>query len=288
MDIFSTNLRWPNLPRLGCIDTAKLWQDLRMDPVEYHFPLLDVYCERHDEWTDKIRVMGLDGGIMVDYRTLPGLDRLFNYIYNQAGWMRPEIYVVSDLGRKGIGPWAALSVVSRSNPIMLLGKDLVAQLDEIELTFVIGHETAYIMGYTDEWRKDMSLSHLIREFAESRRLAELEKMSPDTDWRALYRQLMRNSRTMEMRCDRLGMLICGDYQKAATALIAVTLKSHQLAKRVHLENYLAVQRAVLCEAPAAGPISMNNGHPFLPDRILSLSEFNQSGQLESFKRFFQR
>lgn len=288
MDLLSNNASLQNLPKLGSINMDQLWDSIPMRPIDCNAPMLDYYMERHDSWTEKIRLMGLDGGLLVDYRVLPALDSLVQYLYSQCGWSRPEIYVVSDLGRKGIDSWSAVSVVSDKKPVILLGTHLVELLNEIELAFIIGHETAHLLGYNNAWRKDMSLSFLIRELVETNRQKELQRIVPNMPWQSTYLQIMANCRAMEMRCDRLGLLLCGDYTAASHSLLAVTLKSEKLARSVNLDSYLAVQEPLLATSPAAGPISVNAGHPFLPYRIKSMFAFIQDGSFGRFSRMYMR
>ncbi|MBN1894608.1 M48 family metalloprotease [bacterium] len=288
MKVISRDIRTESLPRLGTIDLAQLWESIPLTRIAADLPGLDRYEARHDEWTEKIRIIGLDGGLLVDYRLLPGLDRLFEYLYSQAGWARPEVYVVSDLGRKGVDAWSAISVVSNRRPIMLLGTQLVENLNEVELAFVIGHETGHLLGYSSEWRRDMSMGFLIRDLIDSDQEDVLNRMGPGKDWRSLYRQVMGNCQRMESRCDRIGLLMCGDWKQAATALLSVALKSADLARSIDLEKYLAVQVPLLVTAPVAGPINMNAGHPFIPFRINALLDFVKSGHFDSFLKRFAR
>lgn len=288
MDLLSNHASIDQLPKLGSIDVNRLWESIPMLPINCNSPMLDRYMERHDAWTEKIRLMGLDGGLLVDFRVLPALDKLVQYLYSQSGWTRPEIYVVSDMGRKGIDSWSAVSVVSDKRPVILLGTQLVELLNESELAFIIGHETAHLIGYNNDWRKDMSLSFLIRELVETNRHTELHHIVPGIQWQTAYLQIMANCRAMEMRCDRLGLLLCGDFNAASRSLLAVTLKSEKLARSVDLHSYLAVQEPLLATSPVAGPISVNAGHPFLPFRIKSLLEFVQSGSFNQFSRMYMR
>ncbi|MBN2202411.1 M48 family metalloprotease [bacterium] len=288
MDLTSKDICIESLPRLGAIDLNQLWESVPLTPVEARVPGLDRYEARHDEWTEKIRIMGLDGGLLVDYRLLPGLDRLFEYLYSQSGWARPEVYIVSDMGRRGIDSWSAVSVVSQKRPIMLLGTRLVESLSEVELAFVIGHETGHLLSYTSEWSRDMSLGFLIRDLVDNNQQETLERVLPGRKWMNVYRQVMANCRSMEIRCDRMGLLMCGDWKQAASALLSVALKSAVLARRVDLEKYLSVQYPLLATAPVAGPISMNAGHPFVPYRINALMDFVRAGHFQSSLRRFGR
>lgn len=288
MDILNSQVELGSLPKLGRVDVKKLWESFPLEKIDCSLPLLDAYLERHDEWTEKIRIIGLDGGILVDYRVLPGLDHLVEYLYSQSGWARPEAYVVSGLGRKGIDSWSAVSVMSKTKPVLLLGTDLVESLDAVELAFVIGHETGHLLGYTGEWREAISLSFLIREFVEGNRQEELAAFLPGFPWREVYRRIMSNCRTMEVRCDRLGLILCGDWRRAATALLATSFKSADLARNIDLQKYLSVQLPLLSTSPAAGPISVNAGHPFVPYRIKSLLDFVNSGDFDYFMRLFKQ
>lgn len=287
MDMMNLNFDLDLLPKLRYVDTNKLWQDFPIKPTACQLDMLDIYCQRHDDWTQKLRVLGLDGGILVDHRLLPGLDRLINYMYYQMGWARPEVYIVSDLGRKGIGPWSAVSVVSTDQPIILLGIELVQNLDELELAFIIAHESAHLLDYSGAYRKEMSLSFLIRDYAESNRLTELTKLAPGYNWNQMYMQIMANCRVMEMRCDLLGLLLTGNLGKCVSALLTATLKNVDLARSINLDTYLQVQEPLLSSAPAAKPISFNVGHPFMPDRIKMLNDFVKNGQLETFTQIFR-
>jgi Zn-dependent protease with chaperone function len=287
MDMMSLKFDLELLPKLHFIDTKKLWENFPVTHTDCNLSLLNIYCQRHDEWTQKIRVLGLDGGILVDRRLVPGLDRLISHIYNQMGWARPEVYIVSDLGRKGIGPWSAVSVVSTNQPIILLGIELVQNLDEFELAFIIAHESAHLLDYSGEYRKEMSLSFLIRDYAESNRLMELNALAPGYDWYQIYRQIMSNCRVMEMRCDLLGLLLTGNLEKCVSALLTATLKNVKLARSIDMETYLQVQEPLLSSAPQAKPISFNAGHPFMPDRIKMLNAFVKNGQLDIFTQLFR-
>ena len=288
MDLFSKTANLAALPRLGPIDTERLWEDIPLDSVPVSAPCLETYRRRHDQWTDKIRNMGLDGGLLADYRLVPGLDRLLSYIHSQAGWARPEVYLVSDLDRKGIHAWSAVSAVSRTRPVILLGTELATQLDEVELAFVIAHETGHLLNYTGVNRDGVTLSFMIREFVESGREKELESLLPGWSWQELYRRIMANCRAVEERCDRLGLLVCGDAGKAATALLSVVLNSSTLARQIDLTGYQAVQVPLLSTLPEAGPVSVNAGHPFVPFRIRKLREFHDGGGLSYFGRLFMR
>lgn len=288
MNVLSRQIETGSLPRLGHIDLATLWKDLPLLPMGNSLPDLSVYEARHDEWTDKIRIMGLDGGLLVDYRILPGLDRLLEYLYGQAGWARPEVYVVSDLGRKGVDPWSAVSVVSHHCPVILLGSSLVDTMTEVELAFVVGHETGHLLSYSGQWRKEMSLSFLIRQLADSNSLSELDELFPGNGWRRIYREVMENCRIMETRCDRLGLLMCGELAGASAALLLVALKSPGLARSVDVASYLVVHYPLLATAPAAGPISVNAGHPFVPQRIQAMSDFVNGGQCRALAAEFAR
>ncbi|KPK95340.1 MAG: hypothetical protein AMJ94_00135 [Deltaproteobacteria bacterium SM23_61] len=288
MDILNSQVELDSLPKLGRVDVKKLWEPFPLEKINCSFPLLDPYLQRHDEWTEKIRIIGLDGGILIDYRVLPGLDHLVEYLYSQSGWARPEAYVVSGLGRKGIDSWSAVSVLSKTKPVLLLGTDLVENLDIVELAFVIGHETGHLLGYTGEWRKEISLSFLIREFVEGSREQELAAFLPGFPWREIYQRIMSNCRTMEVRCDRLGLILCGDWRRAASALLATSFKSAGLARNIDLQKYLSVQIPLLSTSPAAGPISVNAGHPFVPFRIKSLLDFVNSGDFDYLTRLFKQ
>lgn len=275
------------LPRPLPVDTDRLWADLPLDPVGLANGLLEPYLIRHDHWTDKLRVVGLDAGILVDYRTLPGLDRLVDRIYGPAGWTRPEIYIVSDIGRKGINEWTANAAVGPAGrSVMLLGSRLVEELNVTELAFVIGHEAAHLVHYTDLWRQQMALSHMIRHFVENERLAELQRLDANQDWLALYRTIMANARTVEIRCDRLGVALCGHPEAAARALLSVVLRGVNFVRHINLDAYLAVQVPQLATAPEAGPFTVNSDHPFVPYRIQALFEFARSGKLNAFVQQF--
>lgn len=288
MNVQKDDLSFKSLPKLGQIDIRKLWEPLTLHPIQKQLPILGVYIKKHDEWTEKIRIMGLDGGLLADYRILPGLDRLIEYIYSQSGWARPEIYVVSGMGRKGIDAWSAVSVVSHTKPVILLGTHLLEELDSVELAFILGHETGHLLSYTSEWKEEMSLSFLIRDFIEGNREEDLIKMAPTVDWRDVYRMIMTNCRTMEVRCDRLGLLLSGDLQKSARALMATALKSMKLAQQIDIHKYLSVQLPLLTTSPAAGPISVNAEHPYVPQRIKYLFDFVDSGDYDYFTRLFCR
>jgi Zn-dependent protease with chaperone function len=111
---------------------------------------------------------------------------------------------------------------------------------------------------------------------------------PDQSWREIYGTVMSNSRNMETRCDRLGLLLCGDWKSGASALLTVALKSVRLARAVDPDRYLSVQYPLLATAPALGPITVNAGHPFVPFRVRSLLDFVNSGRYEFFQRLFGR
>jgi len=288
MDIFSPQIDFSALPHLGFIDVNQLWQDIAVKPIQCSSSLLSMYRQRHDEWTEKIRVIGLDGGLLVDYRVVPGLDRLVSYIHSQTGWARPEVYVVSDIGRKGVDSWSAVSVVSRKRPVILLGVDLVNTLDEVELAFVIAHETGHLLNYTGANQDGVTLSFLIKEFVETGRENELEQIIPEYRWQDIYRKIMSNCRHVETRCDRLGLLICGNYEKSASALLTATLKHPSIAKSVNIEQYLTVQTPLLETSPEASPINVNIGHPYLPYRIKYLKDFITTGQMVFYLRQFKR
>lgn len=288
MDIFSRSVSLHALPRLGTINTEQLWVDIALDPVPVAVPCLEEYRRRHDQWTDKIRIMGLDGGILVDYRLVPGLDLLLDYIHSQAGWARPEVYLVSDLNRKGIHAWSAISAVSRTRPVILLGTELANQLDEVELAFVIAHETGHLLSYTGINQDGVTLSFMIREFVESGRENELEALLPGWSWQELYLRIMANCRAAEARCDRLGLLVCGNIRKAGTALLSVVLNNSDMARKIDLAGYQAIQYPMLSTLPEAEPVSVNAGHPFVPYRIKMLQHFHDGGGLEYFTRLFTR
>ena len=289
MNALSNQINTGDLPRLGRIDLTALWEDIPLRSVVHSFPPeLSAFEARHDEWTEKIRIMGLDGGLLVDYRILPGLDRLVESLYGPAGWARPEVYVVSDLGRKGIDSWSAISVVSKRQPVILLGSSLVETMTEVELAFVVGHETGHLLSYTGRWCQEMSLSFLIRHLGDNNQIQELDNLCPGSDWRQLYRAVMENCRVMETRCDRLGLLMCGSLDAAAVALLLVALKNPILARNVNVTSYMSVHYPLLATAPAAGPISVNAGHPFVPQRIRAMSDFVQSGQCRALTATFAR
>lgn len=288
MDLFAKGADFQNLPKLGCIDVNQLWQDLQLTNINFPSHILEEYRSKHDEWTEKIRIIGLDAGILVNFKTLPGLDRLVDYLHAQTGWARPEIYVVADIGRKGIDSWSGVSVVSRTRPVILLGVDLVNSLNESELSFVIAHETGHLLNYTGLNQDGITLSFLIRDYIENNREAELEELLPGYDWRHIYSVIMGNCRTVEIRCDRLGLLICGNHKNAARALLAATLRNVTMARSINLENYLAIQTPLLHTSPEASPISVNVGHPFIPFRIMGLQSFVNSGKLEYYTRLFMR
>ena len=286
MDLFSQTYKGQGLPRLEAINTEQLWQSIPLEAVVGEFNQLDNYLNRHDAWTEKIRVMGLDGGILVNQKTIPALDSLIEYLYHQAGWVRPEIYVVADLGRKGIDSWTAVSVISETKPVILLGSDLVEKFDELEVAFVLGHETGHLLNYNSQWKKEISLSFLIRELYESNREDELNEISAHASWDIIYKRIMFNARSIESRCDLLGLLLCGDFFKASSALLSVTLKNRTLAQNIELENYLAIHVPLLSTSSAIGPISVNAGHPFMPYRINALAKFINDGELERFSKLF--
>jgi Zn-dependent protease with chaperone function len=287
MNPFNKTVELQGLPVLKQVNILELWEQFPLTPVKFDVELLDYYLERHDSWTEKIRVIGLDAGIIVDYRTMPGLDRIFDRIYGRSGWARPDIFVVSDIGRRGIDGWSAVSVVSKkTRPIILMGIHLIESLSENEIVFIIGHETAHLLCYSTDWGKQMSLSFLIREYIESNRLDELEQMDPKMNWEDLYRAIMQNMRAMEIRCDLLGLLLCGDLRAAATALLTAVLKSPDLARQISIDNYLKVQWPLLSSSPAAGPFIVNAGHPFVPYRLKYLSDFVASGQMDHYIQKF--
>lgn len=286
MDPHDRSLDLSVLPALRTLDTAQLWTDIPKSKVSCDHPLLDHYLERHDLWTEKIRLVGLDAGVLVDYRLLPGLDRLVDRLYGQLGWTRPDIFVVSETGRKGVDGWSAVSVMSQTRPMVLLGTQLVEALDPLELAFVIGHEAGHLVGYDDDWRREMSLSFLIREQVEGDRKDVLESLDPGRNWTQTYQQVMANARAAETRCDRLGLVLCGDLQKAATAMLTVVLRSPLVARGISLDRYLGVQLPLLSGSPAAHPISVHAGHPFVPYRLQSLRSFVQGGGLEWALRAF--
>lgn len=278
MNLLSAAIEIGDLPRLKHVDLDALWADLSLRPVNDMVPGLDVFMRRYDEWVEKIRVLGLDGGLLADYRVLPGLDRLLEFIYGRMGWARPEVYVISDLGRKGVDQWSAVSVVSHRNPVILLGSSLVETMTETELAFVVGHETGHLLGCSTQWRREISLSFLIRQLSDGNRNRDCDRMFPGSRWRRIYRQIMENCRVVETRCDRLGLMMCGSVEKAAGALLLNALKNPGLARRVNVAGYLSVHCPLLATAPAAGPITVNAGHPFLPQRIKSLFDFVNSGR----------
>jgi|GEM_PF-2354517 len=280
MNPIAPDIQLALLPRLGYIDTNRLWDSIPMAPIHCDFPLLDYYIERHERWTEKIRIIGLDSGILVDYRLMPGLDRLVDHLCGQCGWARPEVFVVSDIGRKGVDGWSAVSVVSRSAPIILLGTHLVEALGEVQLAFVIGHEIGHLFSYTDEWYRQTSMSFLIREHIEGNQTNVLQQIDSTRDWEGTYNAIMYNARAVEIRCDRLGLLMCGSIEDAARALLTGVLKSPDLAKRLNLYQYLLVQLPLLSGSPAAGPFSVNAGHPFVPYRLKSMADFVNDGSLE--------
>ncbi|MFH1463069.1 MAG: M48 family metalloprotease [Pseudomonadota bacterium] len=289
MDPHDAALDLTCLPSVGAIDTSVLWTDIPVTRISCaEGALLDVYLDRHDRWTEKVRLVGLDGGVLADHRLLPGLARLADRLCDRAGWRRPDVFVVSDIGRRGIDGWSAVSVMSEGVPLILLGSQLVEALDTQGLAFVIGHELGHLVGYTPEWRREMSLSFLIRECMEGDRSEALRLFDARRDWTATYRQVMANARAMETRCDRLGLVLCGDLRKAANAMLTVTLRSAALARGVDLDRYLAVQLPLLSRSPEAHPLSMNAGHPFVPYRLQSLASFTKSGglawALDTFRR----
>jgi Zn-dependent protease with chaperone function len=276
------------LPLLGRIDTARLWQSLPLEEIEVSLPPIEQYLDRHDRWTEKIRLIGLDAGVLVDYRLLPGLDRLVDRLYGQSGWARPEVFVVSDIGRKGIDSWSAVAVLSGSQPVIILGTKLVERLDVQELAFVVGHEAGHLLGYTPAWRRQMSQSFLVREAFEKGEHDKLRRLAPGVDLVRLYQRLLANSRVMEDRCDRLGLLVCGDIRKAASALLSVTLRSTRLGRNISMERYLSVQLPILANSPMAHPISMNAGHPFVPHRLERMAAFSTSGELAHHLAYARR
>ena len=276
------------IPRIGPIDLNTVWGGLPLAPIDFGLPALDHYVERHDRWTEKIRIMGLDAGLYVDYRVVPGLDRLVDRVCGQSGWERPEIYIVSDLQRRGIDGWSAVSVISDSHPVVLLGINLVETLTELELAFVLGHEVAHLLAYNGEWRNLLSMSFLIREFVEQDKVEELNKFGSKRDWTAMYASIMSNFRTQEVRCDRIGLLVCGDYEHAGRALITAALRSRTIARNVDLERYLSAHLPLLECSPQLGPFSVNAGHPFVPYRLKYLLDFVNDGSLERNLNRFAR
>ncbi len=279
MDAHDASLDLSGLPVLAGIRAEELWADLPLETVSSDIPVPDAYLDRHDRWTEKVRLVGLDAGVLVDYRLLPGLDRLVDRLYGPVGWARPDIFVVSDIGRKGIDGWSAVSVMNDKQPMILLGSHLVEALDVVELAFVIGHETGHLLGYTGAWRREMSASFLIREYVENDRVEVLRRLDPARNWTITYQAIMANARAMESRCDRLGLVLCGDLDRAAAALLTVTLRSSTLARGIALDRYLEVQLPLLSGSPEAHPLSINAGHPFVPYRLRCLAGFVEQGGL---------
>ena len=288
MDAHDGRVDFSGLPELGSIDLNTLCSNIPLTEIDYNAPLLEMYLERHDSWTEKVRLVGLDAGVLVDYRLVPGIDRLVDRLYGQCGWGRPDIFLVSDIGRKGIDGWSAVSVISDDTPVMLLGTHLVEALTPTELAHIIGHETGHLLEYSGEWRKQMSLAFLIREHIEGGRAEVLEQLGPSMDWAATYRTIMHNSRCQETRCDRLGLLLCGDLRAAASALLSVALRSATLARGMNLERYLSVQLPLLDRSPVLAPAVANAGHPFVPYRLQSMFDFVRSGEQTKFTRIFGR
>ena len=288
MNPLVTDVDLTPLPRFGSFDLEQLWEDLPLVPIPLAHPLLDLYMLRHEAWTEKMRVIGLDAGLTADRRLLPGLADLVEHLVARPGWVRPDVFVVSDIGRKGVDGWSAIAVVSGLHPMILLGVHLVEALAPTELAFVLGHEMGHLLGYDDSLRREMSMSFLIRECVESNNTDMLGEFGAAVDWEGVYRTIMHNQRTLEVRCDRLGLLLCGNVRHASTALLTSVLKSPGLAREVHLGQYLGVQLPMLSSAPAAGPFSVNAGHPFVPFRLQHLTEFFASGGMDCFAQAFGR
>ena len=283
MNLFDTNSASFHLPILGAINTEQLWQDIHLQPICMNFKLLCYYVARHDAWTGKLRRIELDRGLLVRPGTLLALDVLLEHLCVQARWGNPEIYVVADIGRKGIHSWCAVSVVrvvSNSKPIILLGVELVKHFDVQEFAFVIGHETGHLPSYNNQWRDDISLNFLVQELYESNRIDELNEIQSNVSWKDGFQRIMLNARAIESRCELLGFLVCGSIHKAGTTLLSATLKNRKNAQQIERSNYFSVHVPMLSASPVLGSFSVNAGHPFVPYRINALAKFVNDSELE--------
>lgn len=146
-----------------------------------------------------------------------------------------------------------------------ISSDLVQNLGDDELLFVIGHEIGHVLFNAN----DIGIL-LSRAYDENNSVS----------W-ALDHLLATWSKLVEFTCDRMGLIACGDKSTAITTLYTVVTGLKSTETGFDPEDYLANLEEEIV-SPEDFAVFRTNTHPPLPLRIKALDLFAESSTYEAF------
>jgi Zn-dependent protease with chaperone function len=187
--------------------------------------------------------------IRASERNLPEIYRTATVAGKRLGMKPPGVYVVQD-------PEINAYAVGFRRKIIVVNTGLIDATDDVELTFIMGHE----------------LSHIKYGWTIPVRILGVTIPVP----------LLFSSQKREYTCDRGGLIACRDLDKSILALAKLALGKN-LASKIDIGKFYREEKEVeedrisrLSEALAT--------HPPIRERVLHLREFYHSELYEELSR----
>ncbi len=204
------------------------------------------------------------GGIPVDEKTYPELNRIVLHCVQTLGIKRPYVIISGSLDMN------AYTVGNEEEPYVVLGGMLVKAMTPEQLTFVIGHECGHIAmeHLTYHIAAEMISKFGIKYFG-------LAAAALDAALSGVNLALKAWSRRSEITADRAGLLCAGNLDIAKKSLVQIQAGFTDISS-VDIEDY--IQK---CNRFRKGGILRKVGeyqasHPLIVKRLEALELFAKS------------
>lgn len=199
--------------------------------------------------------------LALDARMAPEPARALERAKSVLGLAIPvELYCVSDTR---INAFAAPPVDSERGPLLLgLTSEAIERLDSGELAFVLGHEIGHVL-----------LGHFQLSVAD---LAGADDVAP-----ADLARLAAWMRYAELSADRVGLLVCDDFDTAVRAFFKLTSGLTQARYLGHAQTHASQLAKIRGSDLESSPEDWFLTHPYSPLRVKALDLFARSETFHS-------
>jgi len=215
------------------------------------------------------RITAIGHYVKVSEKNYPRVQKLVLECAERLSLPRlPEVYVSGSLTES----WSAYSIGTDERPIIVIGSEVVSNLDADELKFVIGHEFGHIKS-----------NHLVYTTA-LYALANFTRLGLE-DLLGLPAYIVGNVllgvtlskwlHASEFTCDRTGLICSGKLDASQKALLKIHLRSKDVSE-VDVDSYVSQVDQEITWSFLVKLAELGQTQPFMPYRLRELKTFYNS------------
>lgn len=202
-------------------------------------------------------------GLKISHKQLPKFYELIAETANILDVSIPQVYILQDPHLN------AYTFGTENQNVVIVTHSLYEQLNECQLSFVLGHEMGHIKS------EHVLYSSIMR--------GHIDNNTPFPH--NLEMAVLGWSRKSEVTADRAGLIACQNMDEAGRVLLTLSIGSVKLAQQVDIQEYLESQILSLEFNPVGSENQRYQEHYFIPLRIRKLMEFAGS---DMYKRIIGR